>query len=249
MEFLENELNNLIEKLKESKKFQFEIDRIQSVYPFNKYEFIITKLVNENILTYEQYLELRNDYIDRNLFLYVFEISAPRGFGDTWGFSHLLSVEPELKRPSKKIDSEYSGQYDLYLPYQDRFIKIEVKGSRAVDRNSKEPLYVKALSSNSSKDFLMNFQQIKPACCDVMLWFAVYRDCVKYWVLKNKDVYNLNFSPQHRNAETSTRKSDYKKSDIYEGQVMITRENILQLDKFEVSGRQIRQAIIEKFEE
>lgn len=75
-------------------------------------------------------------------------------------------------------------------------IKIEVKGSRAVDRNRpNEPLYMKALSSTSEKDFLMNFQQVKPTCCDVMLWFAVYRDCVKYWVLKNTDIYDLNFSP------------------------------------------------------
>ena len=128
-------------------------------------------------------------------------------------------------------------------------IKIEVKGSRAVDRNRpNEPLYMKALSSTSEKDFLMNFQQVKPTCCDVMLWFAVYRDCVKYWVLKNTDIYDLNFSPQHRNAETEIRKEDYKKTDIYEGQVMITRENISSIRKFEVEGRALRQAIIERFE-
>ena len=107
---------------------------------------------------------------------------------------------------------------------------------------------MKALSSSSTKDFLMNFQQVKPTCCDVMLWFAVYRDCVKYWVLKNTDIYDLNFSPQHRNATTATRKEDYKKTDIYEGQVMITRENIASIQKFQVEGRALRQAIIEKYE-
>ena len=85
-----------------------------------------------------------------------------------------------------------------------------------------EILEMKALSSDSTKDFLMNFQQIKPTCCDVMLWFAVYIDCVKYWVLKN--------------------------TDIYEGQVMITRENIDSIRKFQVEGRALRQAIIEKYE-
>ncbi|WP_303920599.1 hypothetical protein [Treponema berlinense] len=249
MEQLENELDLLIRKLKNSEKFSSEIDTIQNVYPFNRYEYILIRLVEEKILTYEDYLDLRNDYINRNLFLYVFEISAPRGFGDTWGFSHLLSVEPELKRPSRKTDSSYKGQYDLYLPYMGNNIKIEVKGSRAVDRNRpNEPLYMKALSSTSEKDFLMNFQQVKPTCCDVMLWFAVYRDCVKYWVLKNTDIYDLNFSPQHRNAETEIRKDDYKKTDIYEGQVMITRENISSIRKFEVEGRALRQAIIERFE-
>lgn len=249
METLEKELDTFVAKLKNSGDFLSEIDRIQNVYPFNRYEYIITKLVDEKILTYDEYLDLRNDYINRNLFLYVFEISAPRGFGDTWGFSHLLSVEPELKRPSKRIDPSYNGQYDLYLPYMGSSIKIEVKGSRAVDRNKpNEPLYMKALSSNSTKDFLMNFQQIKPSCCDVMLWFAVYRDCVRYWVLKNSDVYELNFSPQHRNAGTATRNEDYKKTDIYEGQVMITRETISSIQKFQVEGRALRQAIIERFE-
>ena len=250
MELLERELDSLITKLKNSENFLSEIDNIQNVYPFNRYEYIITKLVEEKVLSYEDYLDLRNEYINRNLFLYVFEISAPRGFGDTWGFSHLLSVEPELKRPSKKTDPAYKGQYDLYLPYMGNNIKIEVKGSRAVDRSKpNEPLYMKALSSNSEKDFLMNFQQVKPTCCDVMLWFAVYRDCVKYWVLKNKDIYDLNFSPQHRNAETAIRKEDYKKTDIYEGQVMITRENISSIKNFQVEGRALRQAIIDKFEE
>lgn len=250
MEMLETELNSLISKLKNADDFRSEVEIIQNVYPFNKYEYIITKLVENKILSYDEYLDLRNDYINRNLFLYVFEISAPRGFGDTWGFSHLLSVEPELRRPSKKIDPFYKGQYDLYLPYLGKIIKIEVKGSRAVDRNRpNEPLYMKALASNSTKDFLMNFQQLKPTCCDVMLWFAVYRDCVKYWVLNYKDIYDLNFSPQHRNTETETRTENYKKTEIFEGQVMITRENIFSIEKFQVEGRALRQAIIEKYEE
>ena len=74
MEQLESELDLLIKKLKNSEKFSSEIDAIQNVYPFNRYEYIITRLVEEKILTYEDYLELRNEYINRNLFLYVFEI-------------------------------------------------------------------------------------------------------------------------------------------------------------------------------
>lgn len=34
----------------------------KNVYPFNKYEYIITKLVEEKILSYDDCLELRNDY-------------------------------------------------------------------------------------------------------------------------------------------------------------------------------------------
>ncbi len=51
-----------------------------------------------------------------------------------------------------------------------------------------------------------------------------------------------------RNAETAARKIDYKKTDIYEGQIMITWDKISSIGKFEVEGRTLRQAIIERFE-
>lgn len=249
MEKLDAELRELMNKLDNPENFQTELDKVQNIYPFNNYEYIISKLLNEKILSYDQYIEMRNEYINRNLFLYVFEISAPRGFGDTWGFSHLISVEPELKRPNKKIDPNYKGEYDLCLPYNGKIIKIEVKGSRAVNKNKpSEPLYMKALNSQSDENFLMNFQQVKPSCSDVMLWFAVYRDCVKYWVMKSSEVYKLNFTPQHRNLETDKRTKEYEKTEIYEGQIMITKENIDSIKKYETEGRKIRQAIIEEFE-
>lgn len=69
METLENELKFLISKVKNADKFCSEIENIRNVYPFNKCEYIITKLVEEKILSYDDYLELRNDYINRNLYL------------------------------------------------------------------------------------------------------------------------------------------------------------------------------------
>jgi hypothetical protein len=162
----------------------------------------------------------------------------------------ILSVEPELKRPNKKIDPAYQGEYDLYLPCPTGIIKIEVKASRAVDRDkADEPLYVKALSSDSGKRFLMNFQQLKPACCDVFLWLAVYRDCVKYWVLKNTVIQtHPDFTPQHRNESTADRAKDYEKSEIYEGQIMMTNANINSIENYKVESRAIRRAIIDQYE-
>ena len=250
MEKLTEDLDILIDKLEHSESFRAELESLQSVYPVNRYEYIISTLLSRNILSYEKYLEVRNEYIDRNLFLYVFEISAPRGFGDTWAFSHLLSVEPELRRPNKKIDLNYKGEYDLYLPYNGEIIKIEVKASRVVDRDQPDvPLYIKALSSTSSKRFLMNFQQLKPNCCDVFIWIAVYRDCVKYWVLKNNVVRGHKaFTPQHRNESTETREELYDHTRIYEGQIMITNDNIKTITNYEVEGRAIRQAVIEQYD-
>jgi hypothetical protein len=72
---------------------------------------------------------------------------------------YLLSVVPELKRPNKNIDPHYKGEYDLYLPCPTGNIKIEVKASRAVDRNKPdEPLYIKALASDSQKHFLAKYK-------------------------------------------------------------------------------------------
>ncbi|HBG36400.1 MAG TPA: hypothetical protein PLH82_03665 [Candidatus Paceibacterota bacterium] len=250
MEELNKELDKLIDTLEHSANFKNNLDNVKSIYPFSRYEYIISKLLSKQVLHYEEYLELRDNYINRNLFLYVFEISAPRGFGDTWAFSHLLSIEPELKRPNKKVDPSYKGEYDLYLPYPTGNIKIEVKASRAVNRDkADEPLYTKALSSNENKRFLMNFQQLKPSCCDVFLWLAVYRNCVKYWVLKNDVIKNhLDFTPQHRNEATEKRKVDYDRTKIFEGQIMITNDNINSISEYIVEGRGIRQAIIEQFE-
>ncbi len=250
MELLNEELEKLIDNLEHSVNFRNDLDNVKSVYPFSRYEYIISTLLAKDVLTYEEYLELRDNYINRNLFLYVFEISAPRGFGDTWAFSHLLSVEPELKRPSKKTDATYKGEYDLYLPYSTGNIKIEVKASRAVDRDkANEPLYIKALSSSGKNRFLMNFQQLKPSCCDVFIWLAVYRDCVKYWVLKNEVIRSHpDFTPQHRNEATADRTAGYDRSKIFEGQIMITNDNINSIKEYLVEGRGIRQAIIEQYE-
>jgi hypothetical protein len=174
---------------------------------------------------------------------------APRTFGDTWGLSHLMSIEPCLKRP-KGIDPNYQQEYDLCLPYSTGNIKVEVKASRAQDRDrTDEPMIVKAFSSQSKGNFLMNFQQLKPSCCDVFVWIAAYRDCIKYWVLKNKVIQtHHDFTPQHRNESTANRSKTYKKIDIFEGQIMITNANIDTIKDFLVESRGIRQAIIEQYE-
>jgi hypothetical protein len=250
MEKLTEELDALVKKLKNSKEFHEELEQLVSVYPFSRYEYVISSLLSQKVLTFDQYMDIRDTYVNRNLFLYVFEISAPRGFGDTWAFSHLMSVVPDFKRPTKRIDPTYRGEYDLYLfDHNGKLIRIEVKASRAVDRERTDaPLYVKALASDSDRPFLMNFQQLKPSCCDVFFWIAVYRDCVKYWVLNSNDVRtHKDFTPQHRNENTSTRDSDYNRENIYEGQIMITDLNIGSISKYETTGPDIKNSIIRAF--
>lgn len=229
MEHLEEELEALLAKLPNATEMRTRLDSLVSVYPFNEYEYLISHLLARDVLTLDEYLELRDAYVARNLYLYIFEISAPRGFGEAWAQGHLKELVPEVVKPTRKLDSGYSGQYDFLL---DGSIRIEVKASRAVDAAVDAPLYVKALSSDSTKSFWMNFQQIKPACCDVFVWIAVWRDVIRYWVLSSNEVAtNRYFSKgQHR-------------GNVGEGQLHVKRENIGEFDSFQAPSNQLAKAI------
>ena len=207
------------------------LDSLYSVYPFNKFEYIICHLIGTNTITLQQYLNIRNRYLERNKYLYVFEITAPRTFGETWAQQHLNEVVPELQRPSTSYDPGYSGQYDFWY----NGIRIEVKASRAVRRKSGDSLIIKALSSDSKYGFDMNFQQIKPACCDVFVWIAVWRDVIRYWVLSSDDVKNNRYysSGQHR-------------GNVGEGQLWMKDTNIDDFNEYEVGVRDILAKIVEK---
>ncbi len=229
MEKLKAYLERLIDGLEDSDEVYDRLQNLISVYPFNEYEYMISTLLGREKLTLDDYYALRDEYIERNLYLYIFEISAPRGFGEKWAQGHLKALVPEVEKPSKKKDTSYSGQYDLWL---DRRIKIEVKASRAVDFDLEAPLYVKALASDSSRPFDMNFQQIKPACCDVFIWVGVWRDKIRYWVLASKEVENNRYYSrgQHR-------------GNVGEGQLHLCHDNIDEFKQFEVQGRDLLNAL------
>jgi hypothetical protein len=175
MEYLKEKLNKLIDELSADKRdvVRDRLSNLVSVYPFNEYEYIISSLMGFGKLTLEDYYEIRDEYIARNMYLYVFEIGAPRSFGEQWAQGHLKGLAPDLQKPTKKLEESYSGDYDFILIENGHKIRIEVKASRAVDGDSSEPLYVKALSYASKSPFWMNFQQIKPAHCEVFVWMAV----------------------------------------------------------------------------
>lgn len=205
------------------------VDDDQSIFPFNEYEHLICNLIERGGLTYEQYIDIRTEYISANPNLWVFEISAPRGFGEKFAQTYVQGKCSKLKSPNKKLDPNYSGDYDLWLDG----IRIEVKASRAVDSDSEEPLYMKALSRKTNKNFLMNFQQLKPQCCDVFIWVAVYRDQIVLWVMSSKEVLKnpLYSKGQHRGNKGN------------EGQLHIRQDNIAQLKKYELKGDNLERAI------
>jgi len=233
MDHLQQELDRLLGTLSDAGQIRSRLESLVSVYPFNEYEFIISHLLARDVLSLEQYLELRDNYIARNMYLYIFEISAPRTFGEAWAQGHLKELVPELVKSTKQLDPNYSGQYDLLL---DGKIRIEVKASRAVDAGIEAPLYVKALSSDSTKPFWMNFQQIKPACCDVIVWIAVWRDVIRYGVWSSNEIETNPYysTGQHR-------------GNVGEGQLHVTHENIRAFESHVVQSNKLAKAIREAY--
>lgn len=231
------ELNELRERIIESfSGSQNDLEEVlqmveddNSIFPFNEYEHLICGLIDKGWLTYSQYIDIRTQYVNENPNLWIFEISAPRGFGEKFAQTYVQWKCSNLKKPSKILDPNYSGDYDLWLDG----IKIEVKASRSVDSDSDEPLYMKALSRDTSKNFLMNFQQLKPQCCDVFIWVAVYRDQIVLWVISSKDVLD---SPLYSRWQHRGNKGN-------EWQLHINQDNIHHLDAYELLGDNLEQAI------
>lgn len=205
------------------------IEEDHAIFPFNEYEHLICSLIEKGGLTYQQYKAIRSEYISENPNLWLFEISAPRSFGEGFAQTFIQGKCTKLKKPSKKLDPNYQGQYDLWLDG----ITIEVKASRAVDSDSEEPLYMKALSRNTHKRFLMNFQQLKPQHCDVFIWIAVFRDEIVLWVINSHEVLNhpLYSQGQHRGNIGN------------EGQLHITHDSIHEFDRYILQSDNIEKAI------
>ena len=205
------------------------VEEDNAIYPFNEFEHLICGLIEKGGLSYQQYIDIRTEYISENPNLWIFEISAPRGFGEKFAQTYVQGKCHKLQKPSKKIDPSFSGEYDLWLDG----IRIEVKASRAVDSNSDEPLYIKALSRDTEKPFLMNFQQLKPQCCDVFIWVAVFRDQIVLWVMGSQDVldHELYSKGQHRGNKGN------------EGQLHIKHDNVHLFRPFELATNDLETVI------
>lgn len=234
MERLQEQLREFIGRMEDHAAFASSLDELLSVYPFNEFEYIVSTLLAGQKVSLDEYLELRRSYVERNLYLHLFE-EGPRGFGEVWAHAHLRELAPSLRIAGKQFDPGFDGEYDLFCEPR---IRIEVKASRAVEFNRDAPLYVKALASNSTKPFDMNFQQIKPACCDVFVWVAAWRDVIKYWVIPSHDVEASRYyrQTQHR-------------GNAGEGQLHLNQSNIHDFDLYLVQPKDIEAAVARAYED
>lgn len=222
MDHLQQELNRLLGTLPDADQVRSRRKTLVSVYPFNEHEFIIAFLLARDVLSLDQYVKVRADYIARNLNRPLFEL-GPTALGTTWAENHLLELVLGLKKAK-------TSKHDLLLDG----IRVEVKTSRAVDQKSKKPLVQKALNSGSSKPFLMNFQQTKAKNFDVIVWIGIWLDEIRYWVLTATEV------------ATHRRFHDIQHGDtIGGGQLHVTDRNIHDFDSYQIQPNRLADAIRE----
>ena len=65
------------------------VEEDRAIFPFNEYEHLICNLIDRGGLSYDQYIEIRTEYISENPNLWIFEISAPRGFGESFAQTYV----------------------------------------------------------------------------------------------------------------------------------------------------------------
>ena len=224
---LKNYENQLSPELKEELNEKLKIS--VEAYPFNEYEFRLTFLQENKIITFTEYEKIRHNYILSNKYLELYGL-APRVFGQIWGETHISELDSRLKKAHKSLDNNYSGEYDLWLDGK----KIEVKACRAINKKIRGSLISKALEFESTKTFWMNFQQLKFDICDIFIFIGVWTDAIKYWILTNEEVkINPYISHQHRGG--------------VEYQIGVTEKNISEFDKYIVEPQKLVKAILSKF--
>lgn len=231
---LDRKLDEWIQKLpqKDRKVLLAHLSSLKSIYPFNEYEYRLMYLFDKKIITFKEYESLRDAYVNANPYLNLYNIS-PRVFGEIWAQQHLVELDSRFKKPSKQIDNEYSGDYDLYLEDGERIIKIEVKASRAINTKVRGGLETKALNFASDEPYWMNFQQLKLSIVDAFVFIGVWVDKIYYWILTNKEVKSHPMrSHQHRGG--------------IEFQIGITDKNFSEFRKFLVKPEDLVEIIKSK---
>lgn len=225
---LRNYLDELISRLNKEKKLMLtaRLESLISAFPFNEYEYILMYLLDKNVIEFNEYENLRENYVSSNRYLHLYGL-APRIFGQVWGETHLMDLDTRFKKPDRSIDPNYQGEYDLCS----QGIKIEVKACRAIHTKKRGNLVEKALSYDSSDPFWMNFQQLKPDACDAFVFIGVWVDRIIYWILSRDEAKsNKYLSHQHRGG--------------IEYQIGITDKNISEFDIFKIQASDIYDKII-----
>ena len=229
-EELRSYLEHLIDALENANQalLRARLESLVTAFPFNEYEYIITFLVDRHVISFNEYEELRNNYVSANRYLELFSL-APRVFGQIWGEKHVMDIDRRFQKPDKNLDPEYDGQYDLWIEGR----RVEVKAARAIHTKKRGNIASKALRWGEEAPSWMNYQQLKLDICDVFVFIGVWVDLIIYWVMANEEVKNNKYlSHQHRGG--------------IEYQIGIRDTNIHEFNSFKVDAMALAHTVIAK---
>jgi hypothetical protein len=77
MEHLRQELERLLQAAPSAVAVRERLANLVSVYPFNEFEYIISNLLGVDVLTLDEYQQLRDEYISRNMSWRTPQCSGP----------------------------------------------------------------------------------------------------------------------------------------------------------------------------
>lgn len=144
-----------------------------------------------------------------------------------WKYGHLTSLVSGLKSPY-----EDTGKYNFFLPPN---IRITSRALGAVEFHNNKRIYRQALLPNSTKDFDINFHRVKTDCCDVFVWFGVWRDVIKCWVMPAFEIENSRYFLKYPRYD-------------YIGQFHLHEKNITEFDKYLVEPKNLKKVISSVYE-
>jgi len=202
------------------------LKKMVEVFSFNDYKRLLTILKNERVITSEEHQIIWKDYAASNQNLIVYGIGS-KIFGEIWAVQHLMKLDKRFQKPDRSLDAEYAGQYDLLL----NGVKLGAKACRAMDLQQEGDRFAKALRSDSTTPFELNFRQIRVESYECSVLIGVWLDKLIYWAMSYLEI----------------RENKFLFMGEGEGSLLkITSKNISDFDKYMTSEASLVSTILDK---
>jgi hypothetical protein len=148
-----------------------------------------------------------------------------RIFGN-WCEDNVKSLSKNFIDP-RNVDKNYDGSYDTAYINGKKFIKVEIKGSRARKIDSDSYSLIGKIATLDDK-YEVDFLQIKPYCTDVFIFVIVWKNVIKYYVVLSAEVKQLKGYSDHQH-----------RGNKHEGQIHFNYNTIKELEPYEVDPSKI----------
>lgn len=226
--------------LSKEEKAQADTLMKENPYPFNQPSSVIVPLALQGgHITFEAYQELVKSYSKKNIYLEAFLHADPQSFGEKFAERHLQKVIRGIKNPLKDRPAGFDGEYDLYLKHKGQIIRLESKACRALEKKTGQFADRALFADEEGDNGYASFYQVKPECSHVFIFWRIYADKIRYFVMSSEEVKNSPYLfRQHRGGRVN------EDGSLYEGQISSKISNLLQ---YEVLEKDLKTTIINKY--